>query len=410
MKKHSAEDVARFIIKTLNGAGHTALLAGGCVRDMLMGATPKDFDVATDARPHRVVQLFRRTEQVGAKFGVVLVRMWGHQTEVATFRSDGTYTDGRHPDEVTFGDQIEDAKRRDFTINGMFFDVLAGRVIDHVGGQQDLEARLIRAIGDPYRRFAEDHLRMLRSVRFAARLGFEIEPQTLAAARKQAHLLPTISQERLREELKLILTDATRAAGWRWIRSTGLADHLIPGVQFSDQDAKSVADRLAELPARIGFALALAVLLRPRESKHAASICRAFTCSNDECKAVSWLLTHLPRVIEFQRLDLADLKLLMDDARFESLCHLLRADLAASSSPLAAYETLLARTQAIPADEVAPPPLVTGHDLLARNVAQGPRYTEILEALYRAQLNNKIISREAALASLDEMIEEKECS
>ena len=214
MKRHTAKQAANKITTVLRENGHAALFAGGCVRDELLGRPPKDYDVATDAPPEAVVKLFRNTSQVGAKFGVVIVRWGGRQTEVATFRADGAYLDGRHPEQVTFSDAKADAERRDFTINGMFLDPQGGQVIDYVNGRIDLQDRLIRAIGDPDRRFAEDHLRMLRAVRFATQLGFAIEPTTAQAIRSHADQLPQISEERIRMELEQILGDPARGSGW----------------------------------------------------------------------------------------------------------------------------------------------------------------------------------------------------
>lgn len=395
------------IIETLRAAGHVALLAGGCVRDALLGRTPKDYDVVTDALPARVAELFRRTEQVGAKFGVVLVHLGEAAIEVATFRSDGSYSDGRHPDAVVFGNQVDDAKRRDFTINGMFYDVLEDRVIDHVGGRHDLEGKVVRAIGDPDRRFEEDHLRMLRAVRFAARLGFAIEADTLGAIRRHAHRLPTISTERIREECRLILTHPTRAVGWELMVSTGLADHWLHGVRFSRERSEQIAAHLEALPRRAGFAVVLAVLLGQSSPKAAEALCRGFTCPNAESAAVRWLLAQWPRARDPDGLELADIKLLRADRRFDDLCRLLAAERIATRSPSDAYDTLLARARAIPPAEVAPPPLVNGDDLLARNVPQGPVYARILDAVYRAQLNNEIADRRSALARLESLIGER---
>ncbi len=406
-KRVTSREAADLIIAKLHEAGQVSLLAGGCVRDVLLGLEPKDYDVVTDARPERVVEIFERTEQVGAKFGVVLVRLGGHQIEVATFRADGPYSDGRHPDSVVFGDPLADARRRDFTINGMFMDVVADRVIDHVGGRGDLEAGIVRAIGDPAQRFREDHLRMVRAVRFAARLGFAIEPGTLRAIREQAHLLPAISRERVREELKLILTSPARAGGWELLVSTGLADHVFPGVRFSTEEAGAVGVRLAAIPDQGGFTPALATVLSWLGPGEAASACRALACSNAESNGVAWLLTQLPRVRDGQGLELADVKLLLADERFEDLCALLRADVAVGSASPAAYDDLRARAGAIPAAEVAPPPLVTGEDLLRRRVPQGAIYARVLQALYRAQLNLEITGRVAALARLEALLAEE---
>jgi poly(A) polymerase len=204
---------ALHVMDTLRGAGHQALLAGGCVRDLLLSRTPKDYDVATDAPPGRVLEFFPKARAVGAKFGVILVRKFGRDVEVATFRTEGPYSDGRRPDHVAFGSAEEDARRRDFTINGLFFDPAGQRVIDYVGGQDDLRRRILRTIGDPSERFAEDHLRMLRAVRLAARLEFTLEAQTRTEISRAAPLLSGISPERIWMELEQILTAPSRTAG-----------------------------------------------------------------------------------------------------------------------------------------------------------------------------------------------------
>ena len=405
MRDRRAKEAAETIVKTLHDAGHVAYLAGGCVRDLLLGREPVDYDVVTDARPERIVTLFRRTEQVGAKFGVVLVRVYGVQTEVATFRADGPYSDGRHPDGVRFGDAVEDARRRDFTINGMFYDLADGSVIDHVGGRADLEAGVVRAIGDPDRRFTEDHLRMLRAVRFAARLGFAMDRATFEGIRRHARRLPGISPERVRGELQLILCDRSRAVGWKLLVSSGLSDHLVTGVQWSPAEAGAVADRMASLADEAGFAIVLAVMLRGRVPAQAEAACRALRGSNSECRAVGWLLRHVPRVRDPDRLELADVKLLMADDRFEDLTELLRAELTGEGASPSAHAALLARCDAIPSNEVAPEPLITGDDLLARQVPQGPEYSRILDAVYRAQLNGEIKTRREALEMIETLID-----
>ena len=215
-------------VRALANAGHQALLAGGCVRDLLLGQVPQDYDVATDARPERVVALFRATRQVGAQFGVVLVKKHHRWIEVATFRSDGPYLDGRRPVQVTLSDARHDALRRDFTVNGMFLDPLSLRVIDYVGGQPDLAACLIRAIGEPAARFDEDYLRLLRAVRFAARLGFSIEPATLASIREHAPTLASVAAERVREELEKMFAHPTRCQAWDLLGECGLRPFLWP--------------------------------------------------------------------------------------------------------------------------------------------------------------------------------------
>jgi poly(A) polymerase len=240
-------------VRVLRDGGHTALFAGGCVRDMLLGAEPKDIDIATDAPPERVMALFRRTRAVGAKFGVVMTRIGRHEFEIATFRTESDYADHRRPDAVTFSTADEDAKRRDFTINGMFYDPLGEEVIDYVGGRADVDARLVRAIGDPNERLEEDHLRMLRAVRFAARLGFAIEAETYAAVQRHADRIRTISAERVRQELEQILTHPTRQRGWELVHASGLSAHLVEGVTWSDIEAEAVASRLGALPDEAWF-------------------------------------------------------------------------------------------------------------------------------------------------------------
>ncbi len=396
-------EAAVSVIETLRTAGHSAMLAGGCVRDTLLGLQPKDYDVATDAVPERVAGLFRQTEMVGAKFGVAIVRLGVHQIEVATFRSDGEYSDGRHPDSVTFGNAADDANRRDFTINGMFFDVATDSVIDHVGGLRDLEARIVRAIGDPTRRFEEDHLRMLRAVRFAARLGFDIEAGTLSAIRLHAKRLRDISTERVMGECRSILTHPSRARGWRLVDDAGLADHIILGMVFSS-DRTTIDSRLSALVPDATFATAMSVLLHQMPAPVAEAVCRRFACSNAEAADVAWLMSRLERVQAPDLLELADIKRLRADRRFGQLCDRLRAELSATSSPLTAWDALRSRAAAIPADRIVPPPFVTGGDLLDRDIPQGPVYARILGAIYSAQLNDAILDRHAALQKLDAMI------
>ena len=224
------ESLALSIVRKLQANGHRALLVGGCVRDRLLGITPKDFDVGTSAVPSNLLELFPGAQLIGAHFGVILVSdPSGVTVEVATFRSEGAYSDGRHPDAVHFETQPEaDARRRDFTINGLMQDPVSGELFDFVGGRADLAARVIRAIGDPYRRFAEDRLRMLRAVRFAARLGFSIEAETLAAIQSQASAIGSISAERIRDELVRILTEGDTRRGFELLDQTNLLAAVLP--------------------------------------------------------------------------------------------------------------------------------------------------------------------------------------
>ncbi len=395
---------AERIVTTLRDAGHVAYFAGGCVRDALMGVEPKDFDVATDATPDQVSRLFRRTKKVGAKFGVVMVRLEGHELEVATFRSEGDYPDHRHPEQVQFTNAQADANRRDFTINGMFFDPVASRVIDDVGGQADLQARIIRAIGNPAERIEEDHLRMLRAVRFASRLGFTIEPATFDAIRCQAAGIQAISAERIRMELEQILADPNRERGWRLLHAVGLSAFLVEGLTFSDDDVDQAARRLAALPARASFPLALATVLHARPEPPARAVCIALRMSTAETDCVTWLLQKLPQARAADRLELADVKQLRADPRFEALVALLRAEADAEGQAPTAAETLARRADAIAAPDVSPAPFVSGDDLLARGVPPGRRLGRILETVFRAQLNEQIANRDEALAMAEGLI------
>jgi len=388
---HTAGHAALQIVNELRAGGHAALLAGGCVRDMLLNRTPKDYDVATDAQPARVRVLFSRARLVGAKFGVVLVRKSGFDIEVATFRSDGPYSDGRHPDAVTFGTDVEDARRRDFTINGLFLDPLDDRVIDYVGGRDDLTAGVIRTIGDPDQRFAEDHLRMLRAVRLAARLGFAIEPRTAQAIERLAPHLAAISPERIWQELEEILTAPTRIVGWSLLVQLGLCDHLVSGLRADRRPDSPVHRRLAALSHEpIDSALALATLLCDGTPDAAEDTCRGLRLSNRLTQAVVWLVRSLPTVRDDAGLELADLKMLMAEPTWPFLLELLRVDRRAAGCDSSGYDCIRARAEAIDPNDVAPPPLLSGDDLAAMGLSPGPRFGEILKTVYREQLNETI--------------------
>jgi len=396
--RRNAWDAALSIIRELRAKGHVALLAGGCVRDRMLGLEPQDYDVATDAKPSRVAELFPKARHVGAKFGVMIVRRLGHDIEVATFRHDGAYVDGRRPQEVSFGTEQEDALRRDFTINGLFHDPIGDRIIDHVGGRADIVARIIRTIGDPMARFGEDHLRMLRAVRFAARLGFELEPSTFEAIRESAAMLELISPERIWLELEAILTGRFRPAGWALLLQTGLRKHLSKDWAAEEQEDSLNLRRLAALgDDTVSSALGLSAVLCAREPGHVAGICRALRLSNRRAGEVLWLVRSLPFARNETALELADVKTLMADENWENLLVLLRADLEASGADWGPYERLRARAADVGAADVAPPPLVTGDDLCSLGFAPGPKFGEVLSTIYRAQLNGRISTRDEAL-------------
>jgi poly(A) polymerase len=395
------------IVRTLVEAGHQALLAGGCVRDLLLGLIPQDYDVATAAPPERVSALFRATRHVGAQFGVVLVKKRRRWIEVATFRADGPYLDGRRPIQITLSDARHDALRRDFTINGMFLDPVNQQVVDYVGGRGDLAARLVRAIGDPAQRFDEDYLRLLRAVRFAARLGFVIEPTTHAAIRGRAPTLAKVAAERVREELERMLAHPSRRRAWSLMDECSLLPYLWPGAGWIDQEARAIETFLDRLPPNAPFELALAVLLARRTAPDIEQTARVLTLSNEQRETTLWLVAHQADLDEPDARSLAELKRLMAHGVFHALTMLARAryqDMADASRRRAALD---ARLAAISPDAVQPPPLVTGDDLLARSVAPGPIYKEVLEALYTQQLNEKLLSRGQALTALDRWLRER---
>ena len=392
------------IIRRLREAGHAALLNGGCVRDLLLGGEPNDYDVATDATPERVCEVFRVTRRVGAQFGVVLVRVNHCWIEVATFRSDGDYSDGRRPDRVTYTDARHDARRRDFTINAMFLDPLDRRIIDYVDGRADLDARLIRAVGEPARRFAEDHLRLLRAIRFAARLGFDIEPNTLAAICEHAAKLVNVASERVREELEKMLTHRTRRGAFQLLRETDLLRFLWPDAEWSERQIAAADVLLSRLPQAASFLAAFAALLLDRGGHEVERICGALTCSNDRRRSVVWLVEHACDLDEPASIDLAGLKRLLAHAAFGDLRTLIEARFRGMSDGARRMHSLEERIAAIAPQRIAPPPWVTGQDLIARGVPAGPRYKEILHALYTRQLDEALNSRDAALAALDELL------
>jgi poly(A) polymerase len=433
--------LAESIIRRLRDAGHEALLAGGCVRDLLLARPPKDYDVATGARPDEVLALYPKALTVGAAFGVVVVVEGTVQVEVATFRAEQGYADGRRPDAVHFTDAREDARRRDFTINAMFLDPAEGKVIDYVGGREDLQARLIRAVGDPRERFAEDHLRMLRAVRFAAELGFQLEAATAEAIRKLAPSVASVSGERVRDELARLLTAPPdgRRRGVQQASELGLLAVLLPEVEHLHGEPQPPAVHpegdvfrhtllgLAHLREPT-FELALASLLhdvgkpataRMREGRvtfyhhqrvgedAARAVCGRLRMSTSQTRRVTWLVARHMMLMNFDEMREATLKRLFAEEGFEELAELWRADCLASGGSAEGYEALMARYRAMSAEEVRPDPLVTGHDLIAMGLAPGPRFADILRQVYDAQLEGRAGTKEEALALARRIADER---
>lgn len=436
------------IVQTLRDHGFEACFAGGCVRDLLLGVVPKDFDVTTAATPDHVMRLFPRTESVGAHFGVVLVVDDGGgeriATEVATFRSDGAYSDGRRPDTVTFSrDSREDVLRRDFTVNGLLLDAprfeagepLDDCVLDFVDGRADLAAKTLRAIGDPVRRFTEDKLRMLRAVRFAARLGFAVDPATLRSMQELAPECTQVSPERIREELTKILTEGAAHRGFElldesgllpvllpevermkgceqppayhpegdvWVHTLMLLDHLPPGVSgtlawgmllhdvgkpptFTPPDSEKPGDRIRfNGHAEIGVAVARSILNRLR-------------FSNDDCAQILELVKHHMQFGDVPKMKQSTLKRFLRMPRFEEHMALHYADVMSSHGMLNPYETARRALAEMGQEQIRPALFVTGADLIAAGYRPGPRFKEMLTAAEDAQLEGAVEDRESAL-------------
>lgn len=407
----SPREAALRIVRTLRDGGHEAYLAGGCVRDELLGLAPKDYDVATDATPSRVGSLFRRTREVGKSFGVMLVSMGAFVVEVTTFRREHGYSDRRRPDSVEFCDAVSDAHRRDFTINALFIDPLAppemvrgvavaGHVIDHVGGLVDMDRALIRAVGDPERRLAEDNLRALRAVRFAARLGFAIEESTARAIRQHAAELAGVSRERIGDELRRMLAERSRADAASLIETLGLDAPV-----FDEPPRASTSDVgvLRSLAGPAPFSTALAAWAIDRtgpaafDGERAALVARyrrALCLSNDERAALDDTLEGLSLLVHrWDGLRVAWQKRAAASAWFAQSAKLLDA----IDEPRAAR--LEARVHELEASEggIAPTPLVTGDDLVAAGIAPGPMFGKWLDAVYDAQLEGGPRTRSEAL-------------
>jgi poly(A) polymerase len=426
----TAAELASTIVRTLRAGGHQAWLVGGSVRDLLLGVEPKDYDVATDALPGRIAQLFPGAGQVGAHFGVMLVRAEGCEVEVATFRSDRAYSDGRRPDSVSFeSNPREDALRRDFTVNGLFLDPASGVVLDFVGGREDLRCGTIRAIGDPETRFREDHLRLLRAVRFAARLGFAIEPATLEAIARLHGLIRTVSAERVRDELVRVLTEGGARRGFELLDETGLLRDILPEVaamrgvaqppEFHPEgdvwvhtlllleklDRPSLTLALGALLHDVGKPPTFRVAERIRFDGHveageklAGRILARLRFSTGEGEQVVSLVANHMRFKDAGNMRESTLKRFLRLPRFDEHLELHRLDCLASHGRLDTWRFIRDKLAEMPGEELKPPPLVTGRDLIAEGYRPGPLFGRILAAVEDAQLECRIRSREEALA------------
>jgi poly(A) polymerase len=438
-RKVTPRELANSICNTLIREGHQALLVGGCVRDLLLGREPADYDVSTDATPDRVISLFPDALAVGAQFGVIVVPLEGQDVEVATFRSDIGSADGRHPECVIFTSSPEqDVQRRDFTINGLLMRHDSREILDFVGGQSDLRAGIIRAIGEPARRFAEDKLRMLRAVRFSARFGFPIESETLAAMRFQAHEISQVSAERIREELTKLLTEGAARRGMEMLDETGLLKHILPEIaamQGVEQPPHYHPEgdvwthtllMLEGLPAGSSATLAWGTLLhdvgkpatfrpisetgdRIRFDGHvdvgvrmAEVICERLRFSNQESEQIVALIANHMRFKDVSRMRASTLKRFIRLPRFDEHLALHRLDCLSSHRHLDAYDFVRRTLEQTPVDELRPVRLLNGHDLESLGYRPGPLFSKILRSLEDAQLEGLVKSREEAIAFVAE--------
>jgi len=381
------------VVKRLHDYGYEALLAGGCVRDMLLGRPASDYDVATSALPEDVIRLFKRTLKVGAKFGVVIVLMRGQQVEVATFRTESGYVDGRHPAAVEFAGAAEDASRRDFTVNGMFYDPIDDRIIDYVNGQADLQKKIIRTIGKPQERFGEDYLRMLRAVRFSTQLGFAIEPKTFSVIFTSGENITKISGERIAAELEGILIDPNRSVGVTILAGSRLAEAIFPG--YVGEPAKFAVAVLGQMRKKVDFALALAGFFSGCDAEFAMQSCKILKLSRNRTKHLKFLLTGRDKLLN-DRMSLAELKKFLAEPYFWDLYELQRAIQRARQAGIYALVNIRRRIKALGDIELRPKPLLTGHDLIRFGAVPGPVLGQLAEEMYIAQLEGQLQTAQQA--------------
>ena len=432
------------IVKTLQKHGYQAFFAGGCVRDMIMGKEEsEDYDIATSALPEDIMRLFERTIPVGVQFGVVIVIKEGHNFEVATFRTEGSYSDGRHPDYVTFSTPEADVKRRDFTINGLLYDPLKNEILDYVGGQEDISKGIIRTIGNPVERFTEDKLRMIRAARFACRFNFPIHEDAQRAIIQLAKNIHVVSAERIREELEKILTGTNPHIGIKLLEELHLLQEILPEVSgmkgvrqpenFHPEGDVFVhtllcLSKLAPVPEqgmeRPSWTLAMGVLLhdigktitfeeldRIRFNLHekvgadmTAKICDRLKTSNAEKDRIVWLVLKHLYFKDAQKMRLSKLKRLLAEEGYPELAELCRIDALASSGDLSDYHYCQEMFSKLSHEEVKPKPLITGHDLIAMGLKPGPVFKDILTKIEDEQLEGNLTTKEAAIEMAKSLI------
>ena len=424
---------AKNIVERLRGAGYKAFLVGGCVRDMVMEIPPREYDITTSAKPEEIMGIFSNTIPIGASFGVILVLEGGHKFEVATFRRDESYSDGRHPDKVTYSDdEREDVKRRDFTINGMLYDPINEQALDYVGGMEDIKKRTVRTIGNPYERFNEDKLRMIRAIRFAARFSYEIEEETLRAIKELAPLISQVSAERIRDEVVKIITQKNPGLGLTMLRETGLLKHTLPEVDRMHEVPQPpefhpegdvfihtclVLDKLFEITGgNISPELAMGGLLhdvgkpdtlsvedRIRFNGHdrvgaemAKKICRRLKFSNKQIERIYSLVKEHLKFKDVFNMRESTLKRFIGVPHFEDHLNLHLADCLASHGSTEAYDFTKKKLEEFEEEEVKPKPLLSGYDLIEMGYKPGPIFSRILDSLEEAQLDGIVQDKEGA--------------
>ncbi|MCP4364490.1 MAG: CCA tRNA nucleotidyltransferase [Planctomycetes bacterium] len=423
------KEIAVGLVRRLRERGHKALFAGGCVRDMIMGVESADYDIATGARPEEIMGLFERTLPVGVQFGVVVVMAGGFQFEVATFRTEGAYSDGRHPDSVSFAGPEEDARRRDFTINGMFYDPLDDELIDLVGGQRDIEQRIVRTIGDPGERFGEDYLRMIRVVRFASRFGYGIDEPAAAVVKERAQKIHVVSWERIREELQKILLDDNRKRGLQLLDELALLAEILPEVSAmkgveQPENFHPEGDVFIHTLLSVSYlknpswVLAMGTLLhdvakpvtieerdgRIRYPLHesmgaemAGKICDRLKTSREEKGKIKWLVKKHLAFKDARNMRLSKLKRLLSHEDYPLLAEVSRVDALASTGDLADCDFCQQMREQFREEELKPLRFLTGEDLIALGLIPGPIFSKVLTRVYDEQLEGEIRSKEEAL-------------
>jgi poly(A) polymerase len=417
------------VVERLQEAGHEAYFAGGSVRDMLLGKDPDDYDIATAARPEEIQKIFPRTLEVGAQFGVILVLYEGESFEVATFRYDGPYLDGRRPSEVRYGGLEEDIRRRDFTVNGMMYDPAADRLVDLVGGREDLARRMIRSIGSPRARFQEDRLRMIRAARFAASLDFEIDGETFAAIGAEAAHITQVSWERIGEEVTRILTEGGARKGFEILDTAGLLPHILPEIaqmhgieQTPDYHPEGdvfthtmlVLGQLAEHPEALAYGALLHDVGKPvtaartdkritfyghteKGAEMAIAILKRLKRSRTVWERVAYLVKNHLRHTQAPNMRISTLKRFLGEEGIEDLLELTRLDALASNGDLQYYNFCRQKLADLKREEIHPPALISGKDLIALGFAPGPLFHEILDRVKEAQLEGDLQSRAQAI-------------